>query len=169
MRTPFLLLATLALAACATDPAPDAPAPGDAPGEIVAEAPDEGVISAPAAPFDVNTATREQLATIPGVGERMMHEFEEYRPYRSILQFRREIGKYVDDAQVAAYEAYLFVPIDPKGSDAETLMQLPDTDAAAAAALLAGQPYADKAAFLEAWAAQTGGDPARGSVYVQAP
>ena len=42
-----------------------------------------------------------------GVGERMAHEFEEYRPYRNMEQFRREIGKYVDDAKVAQFERYV--------------------------------------------------------------
>jgi hypothetical protein len=30
----------------------------------------------------------------------MLHEFEEYRPYTSMAQFRREIGKYVDDEEL---------------------------------------------------------------------
>jgi len=44
---------------------------------------------------------------IPGVGGRMAHEFEEYRPYSNIEQFRREIGKYVDEAEVARLEQYV--------------------------------------------------------------
>ena len=47
----------------------------------------------------------------------------EYRPYVSIRHFRREIGKYVSDEQVAAYEQYVYVPVDPNSADAETLMQ----------------------------------------------
>jgi hypothetical protein len=38
---------------------------------------------------------------------RMAHEFEEYRPYTSLEQFRREIGKYVDAAEVARLESYV--------------------------------------------------------------
>ena len=50
--------------------------------------------------------TREQLLeTIPDFGNRMVREFFEYQPYVSIQQFRREIGKYVDDEQVASYES----------------------------------------------------------------
>ena len=37
----------------------------------------------------------------------MAHEFEEYRPYTSLEQFRREIGKYVDDEEVARLERYV--------------------------------------------------------------
>ena len=60
-------------------------------------------------PLDLNTASRDDILTIPGVGERMAHEFEEYRPYRSIEQFRREIGKYVDDNEVARLERYVVI------------------------------------------------------------
>lgn len=58
-------------------------------------------------PIDLNTATRDEILAIPGVGRRMAHEFEEYRPYTSIEQFRREIGKYVDDREVARLERYV--------------------------------------------------------------
>ena len=39
----------------------------------------------------------------------MRHEFEEYRPYTSIEQFRREIGKYVDSTEVARLERYVTI------------------------------------------------------------
>jgi hypothetical protein len=39
----------------------------------------------------------------------MAHEFEEYRPYTSVEQFRREIGKYVDAKEVARLERYLVI------------------------------------------------------------
>jgi DNA uptake protein ComE-like DNA-binding protein len=58
-------------------------------------------------PIDLNTATKEEIELIPGVGPRMRHEFEEYRPYTSMEQFRREIGKYVDAAEVARLERYV--------------------------------------------------------------
>lgn len=61
-------------------------------------------------PLNLNTATAEEIELIPGVGARMRHEFEEYRPYRNIDQFRREIGKYVDDAEVARLERYVTLP-----------------------------------------------------------
>ncbi|HUE77132.1 MAG TPA: hypothetical protein VMM83_04255 [Longimicrobiales bacterium] len=60
-------------------------------------------------PLDLNTATREEILLIPGVGPRMAHEFEEYRPYRGIEQFRREIGKYVPDNEVARLERYVTI------------------------------------------------------------
>ncbi|CAN5313685.1 hypothetical protein BH23GEM4_BH23GEM4_25160 [soil metagenome] len=60
-------------------------------------------------PIDLNTASEAEILLIPGVGNRMRHEFEEYRPYRAIEQFRREIGKYVDDEEVARLERYVVV------------------------------------------------------------
>ena len=58
-------------------------------------------------PINLNTAAEADILLIPGVGKRMAHEFEEYRPYSNIEQFRREIGKYVDAAEVARLEQYV--------------------------------------------------------------
>lgn len=110
-------------------------------------APASAAATAPAK-LNLNTATREQLLTVPNAGERMVREFLEYRPYTTIGQFRREIGKYVSQDQVAAYERYLFVPVDPNRADADTLQQLPGVDATIAAQLIAARPYASADAFL---------------------
>src|SRR5687767_12078216 len=57
--------------------------------------------SAAKAKLNINKATGEEFtAAIPDLGKRMLHEFDEYRPYKSIQQFRKEIGKYVDQAKV---------------------------------------------------------------------
>ncbi len=58
-------------------------------------------------PINLNTASRDEILLIPSLGPRMAHEFEEYRPYRNIEQFRREIGKYVDEAEVARLERFV--------------------------------------------------------------
>jgi DNA uptake protein ComE-like DNA-binding protein len=58
-------------------------------------------------PIDLNTASREEILLIPDVDSRMPHEFDEYRPYTDMEQFRREIGKYVDAEEVARYEKYV--------------------------------------------------------------
>jgi hypothetical protein len=44
------------------------------------------------------------ILLIPNAGPRMAREFEEYRPYKAIEQVRREMGKYVSDAEVARLE-----------------------------------------------------------------
>jgi DNA uptake protein ComE-like DNA-binding protein len=73
-------------------------------------------------PINLNAATEEEILLIPGVGKRIAHEFEEYRPYRGLAQFRREIGKYVDEKEVARLEQYVFVPINLNtASDADIL------------------------------------------------
>ena len=72
--------------------------------------------------LNLNTATREQILLIPNAGPRMAHEFEEYRPYKALAQFHREIDKYVDDKELARLEQYVFVPINLNtASDADIL------------------------------------------------
>lgn len=58
-------------------------------------------------PINLNTATDAEILTIPGLGQRMLREFKEYRPYTSMAQFRREIGKYVSRQEVARLEQYV--------------------------------------------------------------
>jgi len=99
--------------------------------------------------LNLNTASGDEfLAAIPGFGSRMVREFQEYRPYISIQQFRQEIGKYVDKAQIAEYEKYVFVPISINDSDSETLQQIPDLDTTEAETLMSGRPYATTEDFL---------------------
>ena len=75
--------------------------------------------------INLNTASREEIMLIPGMSARMAHEFEEYRPYASLEQFRREIGKYVDDAEVARLEQYVFVPLSLNSASEDDLMTIP--------------------------------------------
>jgi radical SAM superfamily enzyme with C-terminal helix-hairpin-helix motif len=63
-------------------------------------------------PIDINTASDEDILSIPGSGPRVLREFKEYRPYTSIEQFRREMGKYWDAKEVSRLERY--VMISPK-------------------------------------------------------
>lgn len=76
-------------------------------------------------PIDLNGAAEDELKLVPGINGRMVHEFEEYRPYESIEQFRREIGKYVDDAEVARYEQYVFVPMDLNSASSDAFATIP--------------------------------------------
>src|SRR5207253_1594807 len=43
--------------------------------------------------LNLNTATEAEIQLIPGMGPRMMKEFLEYRPYKALAVFHREIGK----------------------------------------------------------------------------
>jgi DNA uptake protein ComE-like DNA-binding protein len=128
----------------------------------------EAVVTA--AKLNLNEVSGEELlATIPNFADRMVREFEEYRPYVSIQQFRQEIGKYVDEAQVAEYEKYVYVPVNVNEADAATLQQLPGVDATAADALIAARPYADNAAFLAKLAEiAPGADATAAATYLEA-
>jgi len=73
-------------------------------------------------PINLNAATREEILLVPGAGARMAREFLEYRPYDGLPRFRREIGKYVDAAEVARLEQYVYLPVDLNtASDADIL------------------------------------------------
>jgi len=73
-------------------------------------------------PINLNTASNEEIQLIPNLGARMLREFLEYRPYKALAQFHREIDKYVDDMELARLEQYVFVPIDLNtASDADIL------------------------------------------------
>lgn len=100
--------------------------------------------------LNINTASGEAFRTIPNVGDKMVHEFEEYRPYVSIQQFRKEIGKYVDEEQVAEYENYIYVPIDRNNSDAETIMQIPGLDEDEANELISKRPFRNNPSIIGA-------------------
>jgi DNA uptake protein ComE-like DNA-binding protein len=75
--------------------------------------------------INLNTASRDEILLIPGVGNRMLHEFEEYRPYRGLSQFRREIGKYVDDAELDRLTGYVFVPVNLNTATDADILTIP--------------------------------------------
>lgn len=60
-------------------------------------------------PVDLNTATDEDILSIPGAGKRMVREFKEYRPWKSRAQFEKEIGKYVSQQEVARLWRYVVI------------------------------------------------------------
>ena len=75
--------------------------------------------------LNLNTATRDEILMVPNLGNRMAHEFEEYRPYKAMAQFRREMKKYVDDKEVARLEQYVFVPINLNTATDEDILSIP--------------------------------------------
>jgi DNA uptake protein ComE-like DNA-binding protein len=75
--------------------------------------------------INLNTAAPNEILLIPGVGNRMSHEFQEYRPYKTIAQFRKEIGKYVDQKEVARLEQYVFVPIPLNSASDDDILTIP--------------------------------------------
>ena len=143
------LTSVLILSACASEPDAE-------PATETLTDPDEVVettappTDAPSAKLNLNTTPTETFETLPDVGDRMAHEFDEYRPYVSIQQFRREMAKYVDADAIAGYEQYVFVPINRNESDAETLAQLPGVDLDEATLLMEARPFDSDEAFLAA-------------------
>ena len=137
----FVILLSVALIGCASE---------DAPSDTTSETSAEEANTRPvtAEKLNLNTASAEEFLTIPGVGDRMVHEFEEYRPYVSIVQFRREMAKYVDEATIAGYEDHVYVPIDINESDAETVAQILGLDLAGAQQIVAARPFESRADFV---------------------
>jgi DNA uptake protein ComE-like DNA-binding protein len=76
-------------------------------------------------PLNLNTASNEEILLIPRMGNRMLHEFEEYRPYKALAQFHREIGKYVDEKELARLEQYVFVPVNLNTATDEDILSIP--------------------------------------------
>jgi len=75
--------------------------------------------------INLNTDSDAEILLIPGLGNRMLGEFKEYRPYRALAQFRREIGKYVDDKELARLEQYVFVPINLNTATDADILSIP--------------------------------------------
>lgn len=76
-------------------------------------------------PINLNATTDAEINLVPGMGPRMLREFKEYRPYASLAVFRREMGKYVDAAEVARLEQYVFVPVDLNTATDEDILSIP--------------------------------------------
>ena len=66
--------------------------------------------------INLNTATRDEILLIPGAGQRMVREFAEYRPWKSLAQFDKEIGKYVGADATASWRSTLH-PGQPEHRD----------------------------------------------------
>lgn len=119
MRISALILSTAIISsACSSgsDAAADSTAvvPANSPAPVVAPVTEPATAASTTAstaivPININTASDQEILAIPGMGPKMLREFKEYRPYTSIEQFRREIGKYVDKAEVARLEQYIVI------------------------------------------------------------
>ena len=60
-------------------------------------------------PVNLNTATDEDILSIPGAGSRMVREFKEYRPWKVKAQFDKEIAKYVGAKETARLWRYVVI------------------------------------------------------------
>ena len=94
-------------------------------------------------PMNLNMASEAEIMLIPGMSKRMAHEFEEYRPYASLEQFRREIGKYVNEDEVARLERYVFVPVNLNTASRDQIMTIPGMSKRMAHEFEEYRPYRD--------------------------
>ena len=98
-------------------------------------------------PLNINETAEDTFKLIPGVGDRMAHEFEEYKPYVNLNQFRKEIGKYVDEQEVARLEQYIFVPIELNTAQEDDIKNLPGVGSKMTHEFLEYRPYENMAQF----------------------
>lgn len=107
----------------------------------------DGIYRAMWLPIDLNDVTDEEILLIPGVGARMLREFREYSPYAALAQFHREIGKYVDDDELARMEQYVYVRVDLNTASEEAILSLPGVGARMLREFREYRPYAAMAQF----------------------
>jgi DNA uptake protein ComE-like DNA-binding protein len=98
-------------------------------------------------PIDLNDVTDAEILLIPGVGNRMLHEFREYAPYRALAQFHREIDKYVDDTELARLEQYVYVRIDLNTASDADILTIPRVGARMLREFKEYRPYRAMAQF----------------------
>ena len=75
---------------------------------------------------NLNNATDDEILSIPAAQpNRILREFKEYRPYKDLSVFHREMRKYWDEAEVSRLEQYVFVPINLNTATDEEILSIP--------------------------------------------
>jgi len=75
---------------------------------------------------NLNSATDDEILSIPAAQpNRVLREFKEYRPYKSLAVFHREMRKYWDEAEVSRLEQYVFVPVNLNTATDEEILSIP--------------------------------------------
>jgi DNA uptake protein ComE-like DNA-binding protein len=96
---------------------------------------------------NLNTATAPEVLLIPRIARRMSHEFEEYRPWVSMAQFDKEIGKYVDATEVNRLKQYVFIPLDLNTATDDAFKTIPNLPANMLREFKEYRPWKTKAQF----------------------
>jgi DNA uptake protein ComE-like DNA-binding protein len=75
---------------------------------------------------NLNSATDDEFLSIPAAQpNRILREFKEYRPYKNLSVFHREMRKYWDEAEVSRLEQYVFVPVNLNTATDEEILSIP--------------------------------------------
>ena len=75
---------------------------------------------------NLNTATDDEIRAIPAMQpNRVLREFKEYRPYKSLADFHREMRKYWDETEVNRLEQYVFVPVNLNTATDDEIRSIP--------------------------------------------
>ena len=96
---------------------------------------------------NLNTGTREEILLIPGAGNRMAREFDEYRPWRNWAHFDKEIGKYVGQQEVDRLKQYVFIPLNLNSASDQDLLTIPGLGSRMLRELKEYRPWKTKAQF----------------------
>jgi DNA uptake protein ComE-like DNA-binding protein len=75
--------------------------------------------------INLNTATRDEILLIPGIAQKMAHEFDEYRPWKTWAQFDKEIGKYVGKEETDRLKQYVFIRVNLNTATDDDIMSIP--------------------------------------------
>jgi DNA uptake protein ComE-like DNA-binding protein len=97
--------------------------------------------------INLNTGTAAEILLIPRISNRMPREFEEYRPWKAMAQFDKEIGKYVDATEVNRLKQYVFIPIDLNTATDDQIKTIPNVGANMLREFKEYRPWKSKAQF----------------------
>jgi DNA uptake protein ComE-like DNA-binding protein len=76
--------------------------------------------------INLNTATDDEIRSIPAARpQQVLREFKEYRPYKSLAVFHKEMRKYWDETEVSRLEQYVFVPVNLNTGTDEEILSIP--------------------------------------------
>jgi DNA uptake protein ComE-like DNA-binding protein len=99
--------------------------------------------------INLNTATPEEILLVPGAGKRMVHEFAEYRPWKSYAQFEKEIGKYVGAERTAQLAQYTFIPIRLNTATDADILTIPNAGPRMVREFKEYRPWKTKEQFIK--------------------
>jgi DNA uptake protein ComE-like DNA-binding protein len=99
--------------------------------------------------INLNTATPDEIMLVPGAGKRMVHEFDEYRPWRSYAQFDKEIGKYVGAEQTARLAQYTFIPVRLNTASDADILSIPNAGARMVREFKEYRPWKTREQFMK--------------------